>query len=296
MTARGSRRSSLIRPFICVLVCAALAAGRLGAFPAPDAAGPVPIEALHVPELEAGFHLLYQLKPEDAHKQFEAWQKSHPEDPLGSAAEAAAYLFEECYRQGVLTSEFFLDDKRFLGKIPLKPNPELRAAFFAADKQAQSLAQMRLKVAPDDTNALFAMTLSLGMQADYASLIDKQQLDSLKKIREADKYSKRLLAVAPEAADAYLGLGTANYFIGSLPGTKKFFLFFAGIHGDKEAGLRQLGIAADHGHYLRPFAKSMLALAALREKKPELARTQLKELVAEFPENPLFASELAKLD
>jgi len=40
----------------------------------------------------------------------------------------------------------------------------------------------------------------------------------------------------------------------------------------------------------------MLALAALREKKPELARAQLKELVAQFPENPLFASELAKLE
>jgi predicted Zn-dependent protease len=39
----------------------------------------------------------------------------------------------------------------------------------------------------------------------------------------------------------------------------------------------------------------MLALAALREKKPEVARAQLSELVAEFPENPLFASELAKL-
>jgi hypothetical protein len=252
-------------------------------------------EPLHVPELDAGFHLLYELKPAEAHKHFEAWQKSHPEDPLGSASEAAAYLFEECYRQGVLTSEFFLDDKRFLGKIPLKPNTELRAGFFAADKQAQELAHLRLKTNADDPNALFAMTLSLGMQANYASLIDKRQLDSLKKIREADVYAKKLLAVAPDAADAYLGLGMANYFIGSLPVPKKFFLSFAGIHGDKNAGIEQLKIAADHGHYLRPFAKILLALAALREKKTEVARAQLQELVAEFPENPLFASELAKL-
>ena len=205
-------------------------------------------------------------------------------------------MFEECYRQGVLTSEFFLDDKRFLGKIPLKPDPKLRAAFFAADKQAQELAQLRLKTSPDDTNALFAMSLSVGMQADYASLIDKEQLDSLKKIREADKYANKLLAIAPDADDAYLGLGTANFVIGSLPGFKRFLLGFAGIHGDKKEGIRQLEIAADRGHYLRPFAKIMLALAALREKKPELARTQLKELVTEFPENPLFASELAKLE
>lgn len=31
----------------------------------------------------------------------------------------------------------------------------------------------------------------------------------------------------------------------------------------------------------------------LREKKPDVARTQLKEPVAEFSENPLFASEVA---
>jgi predicted Zn-dependent protease len=39
----------------------------------------------------------------------------------------------------------------------------------------------------------------------------------------------------------------------------------------------------------------LLALAARREKKTEVARKQLTELVAEFPENPLFANELAKV-
>jgi hypothetical protein len=262
---------------------------------APAASAQAPIEVLHIPELEAGFHFLYELKVEEAHPQFATWQKLHPEDPLGSASQAAGYLFEECYRQGVLTSEFFLNNKRFLGKIPLKPDAALRTAFFEAVKQAQELAQLRLNTTPDDTNALFAMALSLGMEADYASLIDKHQMDSLKKIRDADKYAKKLLVIAPDAADAYLGLGTANYVIGSLPGFKKFFLGLAGIHGDKKAGIQQLQIAADSGHYLRPFAKILLALAALREEKREVARTQLTELAAEFPANPLFANELAKL-
>jgi tetratricopeptide (TPR) repeat protein len=280
---------------ICLILCSAVMAAVPAVRADQTATDQAPIEALNVPELDAGFHLLYELKPEEARSQFEALQKSHPEDPLGSAADAAAYLFEECYRQGILTSEFFLNDKRFLGKIPLKPDPELRAAFFAADKKAQDLAQLQLKSDPDDPNALFAMTLSVGMQADYASLIDKQQLDSLKKIREADLYAKRLLVIAPDAADAYLGLGTANYIIGSLPGIKRFFLGFAGIHGDKKVGVQQLEIAADHGRYLRPFAKILVAMAALREKKPEVARAQLSELVAEFPRNPLFASELDKI-
>ena len=282
---------------IAWLLCCALGApAQTVPAAAPGPAQAQIIEVLHVPELEAGFHLLYELKPAEARAKFEAWQKSHPQDPLGSASEAAAYLFEECYRQGVLTSAFFLDDKRFLGKIALKPDPDLRAAFFAADKKAQELAQLRLKANPDDANALFSMTLSLGMQADYAGLIDKHQKESLKMIGEADKYANRLLAAAPEGTDAYLTLGTANYIIGSLPGLKRFLLGIAGIHGDRKVGLKQLEMAAASGHYLRPFAKIMLALAALREKKPEVARIQLTELVAEFPENPLFASELAKLD
>ena len=142
----GGRRAYL--SVICLVLCSALMAGVPAVRADQAATGQAPIEALHVPELDAGFHLLYELKPEEARNQFEAWQKSHPEDPLGSASEAAAYLFEECYRQGVLTSEFFLNDKRFLGKIPLKPDPELRAAFFAADKKAQDLAQMQLKIEP----------------------------------------------------------------------------------------------------------------------------------------------------
>ena len=286
---------SLPRSLICSLLCTALMAGILDVRAALAAPRLVHIDPLHVPELDAGFHLLYELKTAEARNQFESLQESHPEDPLGSAAEAAAYLFEECYRQGVLTSEFFLDDKRFLGKIPLKPDADLRSAFFAADKKAQDLAQLQLKSNPDDPNALFAMALSVGMQADYASLIDKHQLDSLKMIGVADTYAKKLLVIAPDGADAYLGLGTANYIIGSLPGIKKFFLSFAGIHGDKKLGIQQLEIAADHGRYLRPFAKILLALAALREKKPEVARAQLSELAAEFPENPLFANELAKI-
>jgi hypothetical protein len=269
---------------------------RLSALMPPMASAQTQIEVLHVPELETGFHLLYELKPAEARAQFAIWQRAHPEDSLGGAAEAASYLFEECYRQGVLTSDYFLDNKRFLGKVTLKPDPELRAAFFAADKRAQDLAELRLKTAPDDPNALFAMTLSLGMEADYAALIDKHQMESLKMIQDADKYAKKLLAIAPEGADAYLTLGTANYVIGSLPGFKKFLLGLAGIHGDKNTGIVQLGIAAASGHYLRPFAKIMLALAALREKKPEVARVQLNELVTEFPENPLFTGELAKLN
>jgi tetratricopeptide (TPR) repeat protein len=259
-------------------------------------AATAPTRASDQPEIDAGFHVLYELKFSEARTQFSAWQKAHPEDPLGPAAEAASYLFEEFYRQGVLTSEFFLDDKRLLGGIAGKPDEARRAAFFAANLRAQELAQRRLKANPQDADALFALTMTTGMRADYASVIEKHQLESLRLIRTAERYAKQLLAVKPDSADAYLALGAANYIIGCLPPHTRFFLWFGGIHGDKRGGMQQLTTAATRGHYLRPFAKIFLALAALREKQVELARTHLRELLAEFPENPLFARELAKVN
>ncbi len=81
---------SLARSLVCSLLCSALMIGVFDVQPALPTSEQTPTEPLNVPELDAGFHLLYELKPAEAHKQFEAWQKSQPEDPLGSASEAAA--------------------------------------------------------------------------------------------------------------------------------------------------------------------------------------------------------------
>lgn len=157
--------------------------------------------------------------------------------------EAAGYLFEEFYRQDILTAEYFLDSKRFLGKIAIQPDQDMHDAFFAAGLRAQDLARLRLEADPDDPNALLAMTLSLGMQADYAALIESTS-SNLGMIRDADKFAKKLLAINPDASDAYLTLGAANYIIGSLSALKRFFLKFKGIGGDKRVGIGQLEIAA----------------------------------------------------
>src|ERR1700681_2938932 len=88
-------QSSLIRSLLCLLLCNSLMARGLDVRLAQAASAQTPTEALEVPELDAGFHLLYELKLEEARNHFEAWQKSHPEDPLGSGSVAASYLFEE---------------------------------------------------------------------------------------------------------------------------------------------------------------------------------------------------------
>jgi hypothetical protein len=247
-----------------------------------------------VPELSSGFHLLYDQDFLQARAIFMEWESQHPEQPFGQIAIAASYLFEEFYRQGVLTSEYFLNDKRFLNGIDGKPDPGRMKSFEEAIERARSLARERLDQDPHDAEGLFALTLAAGMESDARLVLKKQHLESLKRLKEANEYAKKLLAQQPDANDAYVAVGAANYIIGSLPGGARFMLWFGGIHGDKKLGMQQLTKTIDHGLYLQDFAKILLALAARREKQNELAVKLLKELTAEFPDSPLYAAELAK--
>jgi hypothetical protein len=257
----------------------------------PDVASPA---FTTVPELSAGFDLLYEQKFAEAREAFGNWESRNPDQPFGQVAVAASYLFEELYRQGVLTSDFFLNEKRFLHGIDGKPSAERMSHFREALTKARQLARERQKTDPKDGEALFALTLAAGMESDALSILDKKHLDGLKRMKEANEYAKQLLAQHPDTADAYIAPGIANYIIGSLNPGFRFALWFGGIHGDKKLGMEQVSKTAENGRYLRPFAKIMLALAARREKQNVLAQKLLRELSAQYPDNELFASEYAK--
>ena len=248
----------------------------------------------NVPELTAGFRLLYEQKFPEARAAFVDWQSRHPDEPFGAVAVAASCLFEEFYRQGVLTSDFFLNDKRFLHGIEGPPDEARMNRFRAAIAQARALAKRKLEDDPKDAESLFALTLAAGMEADADAILERKHLESLKRMKEANGYAEQLLAERPDAHDAYVALGAANYVIGSLNRALRFALRFGGIRGDKKLGMRQLMRTAEEGRYLRPFAKILLALAARREKQDALAQRLLHELNEEFPASPLFAAEYAK--
>ncbi|HWZ99594.1 MAG TPA: hypothetical protein VN025_17685 [Candidatus Dormibacteraeota bacterium] len=268
----------------------------VGVSAAQAADSPVPSPGLsEVPELSDGFRLLYTQHFPEARSTFSDWADAHPTEPFPQAAIAASYLFEELYRQGVLTSDFFLNEKRFLKGIDGKPDPERMRNFRSALANTRSLARVRLAEHPKDPEALFALAISAGMESNADSILEKKQLDALKLIKEANQDAKELLVQRPDALDAYVALGCANYIIGSLSGGTRFLLWFGNIHGDKKLGMVQMQDAADKGRYLKPFAKILLALAARREKQNPLAQKLLKELTDEFPSSDLFASEYAKV-
>ena len=246
--------------------------------------------------LDQGFRLLYNLDFDQAHVVFLSWQHDYPGDPMGPTAEAAGLLFSEFHRLGVLESQFYENDKTFLNRAKVNPDPGVRDRFNAALARSQSVASTRLATMPQDKDALFAMTLSSGLQADYAALIEKRNLSSLHYTRDANDWAAKLLAVDPDYYDAHVATGFSKYIIGSMAAPVRWFLRMGGLSSDKKLGLAELQLTADHGRYLGPFARILLAIAYVRDKDNARARGVLAALRDEFPKNPLFAQEIARLD
>lgn len=246
--------------------------------------------------LDQGFRLLYNLDFDQAHEVFLSWQHEHPQDPVGPTAEAAGILFSEFHRLGVLEAQFYENDKSFLNRDKPIPDIAARDRFNAALARAQSAASARLATSPQDRDALFAMTLSSGLQADYAALIEKRNMSSLGYTRDANNWADKLLAVDPDCYDARVATGFSKYIIGSMAAPLRWVLRLGGVSGDKKQGIVELQMTAEHGRYLGPFARILLAIAYVRDKDNTRAREVLATLRDEFPRNPLFAREIARLD
>ena len=248
------------------------------------------------PLLQAGFRQLYELNFSGARGKILSYQQSHPTDPVGKAAEAASYLYEEFDAKGIFTSKFFLNDDKLLNGADGTPAENRNVPFLRADRETRRMAQAILKSHPHDVRALLALTLADGMESDYDAFIVKKQMDSLGLMKRAEREANALLAIDPNEDDAYVALGASDYVIGCMPSYKRAFLWFGGIHGDRARGMQEMQLAAEHGQYLRPFAEILLALACEREHQPARARRLLSRLTTEFPRNSRFAHELALLN
>jgi hypothetical protein len=245
--------------------------------------------------IEQGYNNMYNLAFDDAHRCFQDWERSRPADPMGPVSDAAAYLYSEFDRLKILQSEFFVDDNAFFRKRSGRPDPIARRGFEAALGRSEGLAEAILKRSPDDKTALFATVLRLGLHADYTALIEKRYFASLNEVKQARGKAEQLLATHPDCYDGYLAIGFENYMLSLKPAPLRLLLRMNGAQTNKEAGLAKLRLTAKNGHYLKPFAELLLAVAALRDKNQGEAKRLLSHLTAQFPGNPLYRDELKKI-
>ncbi|HST12123.1 MAG TPA: hypothetical protein VLL05_17240 [Terriglobales bacterium] len=246
--------------------------------------------------LEAGYRQMYNLDFDAAHQTFVAWEHAHPEDPLGPVSNAAAYLFAEFDRLHILESELFVDNAKFEHRKSLAPNVEVRNAFESELQRGEQAADRVLARSPEDHSAIFAKVMVGGLRGDYLALVEKRNIAALSTIKSSRTLAEKLLSEDPSYYDAYLAIGVENYLLSVNSAPVRWILRLTGARTDKEEGLAKLRLTAQHGRYLAPYARLLLAVAALRDHDRTQARSLLSGLATEFPRNPLYRRELARID
>jgi hypothetical protein len=245
--------------------------------------------------LDRGYLQMYNLQFDEAHQTFRDWEQLHPEDPFPFTSDAAAYLFGEFDRLGVLQSDLFVDDAKFKKRERPKADPAVEKEFYEDLARSDQLADVILTRSPKDSHALFAKVLNLGLRGDYVALIQKRDWAALTDMKTAGALAERLLGEDPGCYDAYLAVGVENYMLGLRPAPVRWFLNLYGAETDKHQGIERLQLTAQKGHYLLPFARLLLAVAALRNHDQDQARTLLGDLARQFPKNDLYEKEFNRL-
>jgi hypothetical protein len=245
--------------------------------------------------LDAGYRQMYNLDFPGAHESFQSYEQTHPRDPLGPVSNAAAYLFSEFDRLHILEVELFTDNNKFENREKPSPNPEVRAAFDKELNAATQIADQVLAGSPHNSDALFAKVLALGLRGDYIALIEKRNFAGLSSMKAGRALAEKLISMDPSYYDAYLAIGVENYLLGTTVAPVRWFLRMGGAETNKDQGIANLKLTADKGHYLAPYARLLLAVAALRDKDRATARNLLAGLSREFPQNSLYQKELARI-
>jgi hypothetical protein len=242
-------------------------------------------------QLDQGYRQMYDLRFADAHETFRQYQLAHPNDPMGPVSDAAAYLFSEFDRLHILQSEFFTHDQHFITDHKLTPDPDVKRKFEGAIDATKKLCDRN----PNDLNSRFASVLRNGLHSDYLALIEKRYGPSLSEMKQGRVEAEKLLATNPDFYDAWLAVGVENYMLSIKAAPIRWLLKLSGARTDRATGMEKLKLVADKGHYLAPFARLLLAVAALRDNDTGTARNLLAGLISEYPNNMLFRQELARL-
>ncbi len=262
----------------------------------PSAAPPAAPQADPNDPIDRAIRAVYNQDFAGAGKIVDQHVAANPSDPLGHAARAVTLLVAEYDRLQVLELDFFSDDDTLTDKKRLKPDPAVRARIMAAVAESRRLAGATLGTAPADRRALFAMMMGVGVEMQYASIVEKRYVRGGSLTMESQALCDRALALDPPIYDAYVTLGSIEYVVASLNPVYRLIARLLGLRGSKALAMEHLQLVISKGRYYGPFAKVLMAALHLREGELQQARSLMDELHREFPANAIFAREVARID
>ena len=230
-----------------------------------------------------GIDLLMDGDLEAAIQVFHEVQQKDSKSPLGYLLEAQA-IWWKIY----LTTADLLDPDVFdVARQDVSP---LDSHFSDLTNVAIKLSEARIRAQQDVARNILYEGMAYGLGARLSGLRGKD----LSTTRAGKKMRALLLSALkldPQLNDAYLGLGTYNYFIDTLPPAIKFLRILGDVPGgNRQLGFQQIQRASEKGDLVRAEAKFFLAKNYSREteKKYKQSLELFQGLARDYPHNPLW--------
>lgn len=247
------------------------------------------------PLTQPGWQHFYNNEFDEAIIEFQKEVDARPGDAEAWNHLAQGILYREMDRNGALESQLVSGTNPFLRRAKLEISPQVKARFLGTLGKATSLADAELQHDPKSVHALYALSVVHGLRANYLFLVEKAWVDALKAASASRKYSNRILQIDLSFVDTNIVQGLDNYIVGSLPLYMRAFGFVAGVHGDREGGIKQLQEVAERGVLSKWDARILLAAVYRRERRSQDAIPLVKGLAERFPRNYLFPLELVQM-
>ncbi|MDD5544418.1 MAG: tetratricopeptide repeat protein [Acidobacteriia bacterium] len=164
----------------------------------------------------------------------------------------------------------------------------LQERFERQNQEAIDKAHAWLKSHPQDKLGLAYLASAYGNKSRFDVTVTRSYLSALRNGKKAFKYIEMAHELDKNFYDAYIGLGSYNYFTGALPGVIKPFAWLLGARGDKNEGINQLILASQKGEYAQTEAKIILLSVYFNEKRWVDYERELEGLMASHPQNHVF--------
>lgn len=247
------------------------------------------------PVVRAAYDRFYTLDYDGALSRFEKVQQTHPDDPMAADYVLETVLFHELYNLGLLDTTLYAHDGFLTGRHQVVADKQFTEHIESMSDEALRLAQARLEKNPKDADTLYARAWSKSLRATYMGLVQRSFISALRLALQARSDNDRVLEIDPDYVDAELVVGIHQYVVGSLPGPVKLMAGLAGIHGNKERGLKMLRDDSERGVTTSVEARTALALFLRREAKYDEAARWNDSLKRQYPHNFLFWLEAGNL-
>ena len=223
----------------------------------------------------------------------------YPDHPAGYVYCERVYFSKELSKARLLSAERAMGMDLFSSspKFSLHIARETDEHFEATAEKATQTARLWISKHPDDLSGPYLLGSAYAFKSSYEVSIRQSRLSASGDASKTFKALKDLVRQHADIVDARALTGAFSIVADSLDfKTKALALVFFGIHGNLDAGRRDMEDAAEHGLVEDDDAQLLLSILDTRERKFDQAMSRLIHLHEKYPENYLVHLEMAALD